>query len=783
MMTLHLRVVALALAVVAALGVRAGAITVDCAYPGGNVRVRSIEKTPGVVEVAPDLRDTEGYWFHFDFTVRGAEGRTVLFRFPQNGSPYLSSLGPAVCRDGRTWSWLRPDGTRHEPANAFSFAFGKEDRAVRFALSIPYLQRDWDAFTAPWRGTDDVRFETLCKSQSGKRDVELLRVPCRKAAQWLFVFTARHHACETTGNPPMEGILKELMSGSPESRWAREHAECVFVPFMDKDGVEEGDQGKNRRPWDYNRDYAKGRYAAVRAIKELIVRESAGRQIVFVDLHSPFVRSLPHCAEQDQAFTFGADDARLNAHWESFRANWKAAQAGGALRYDGRYDIRARQGYWNEMKKAWDKGLLGSDPWVRTLPNAYLATCCEFGYSLCGGVNTFDGMRELGGNLFKALVRTARPAFDIRAEGASPANAPGVNARAIQRTIDAAAVVGGRVVVPKGEWVSGTFWLKSGVELHLEKDAVLKASPNLADYNAEDAYPENFGCPKSEYWRGLHFIICRAAENISITGKGTVHGNGDVFFDEKPIRYFEWMTPDAHCWWNGIRWAKDKVNLRPGQLIVFVKCRNVRVEGVTIRNSPCWSLYFHGCEEVTVRDYTVRNGADDGNADGVDVDCFKNVLLEDMDIRTGDDAVAIRGSGRRLGLDPQPACENVVVRRARLDSTSSVFRIGVGDGVIRNVTVEDVESLIGGTAINIAGCYGDPEKSGVDMENIVFRRCRFADCRRAYLIMTGGRRQTFGIRNVTLEDVSFPADSSRQIGAWGGNPEPIDIVINGKRLR
>ena len=83
--------------------------------------------------------------------------------------------------------------------------------------------------------------------------------------------------------------------------------------------------------------------------------------------------------------------------------------------------------------------------------------------------------------------------------GAAGTNSPAVNAVAIQRTIDSvAAKGGGRVTVPAGEWTSGTIWLKSKVELHLEKGAVLKASPDFADYNAEDAFPENFGV-KSEY--------------------------------------------------------------------------------------------------------------------------------------------------------------------------------------------------------------------------------------------------------------------------------------------
>ena len=69
-----------------AAGMAYGAIDIRSDYPGGNVKVLGIDETNGVVRVAPDLRDTEGKWFHFDFTVRGAAGRTLRFQFPQKGS-------------------------------------------------------------------------------------------------------------------------------------------------------------------------------------------------------------------------------------------------------------------------------------------------------------------------------------------------------------------------------------------------------------------------------------------------------------------------------------------------------------------------------------------------------------------------------------------------------------------------------------------------------------------------------------------------------------------------
>ena len=382
--------------------------SIRCDHPGGNISVLGIDEKAGVVRLAPDMRDSSDRWFQWDFTVSGAAGRTLRFQFP-NGWTCLSTLGPAISRDGgRTWAWLHPDGSRHEPGNAFDYAFRPGENETRFAKSFPYVQRDWDAFTARWRDGGDVRFGVLCPSQSGRRDTELLRVPCRGEASWLFVAVARQHACETTGDSVLEGVVEELLSGSPEGEWIRDSAECVFVPFMDKDGVEDGDQGKNRIPHDHNRDYLAGLYTSVRALKALVEAESRGRRLVFLDLHSPYIRSVSKSQEHDHAYSFGCPDPEQDAHWNEFRRNWAEAQRGGALVYDGAFDVPAGVGHDRNLAKDRERGLVGARAWAQSLPGCFLATTCEFGYSLCGGVFSYEAGRELGRSLFKAVVRTMR---------------------------------------------------------------------------------------------------------------------------------------------------------------------------------------------------------------------------------------------------------------------------------------------------------------------------------------------------------------------------------------
>ena len=88
----------------------AGAIEIRSDYPGGNIKVEKIDEAAGVVKVAPDLRDTKHKWFHFDFTLTGAAGRTLHFQYPSNSFNYLATLGPAISRDGGATFEELPDG-------------------------------------------------------------------------------------------------------------------------------------------------------------------------------------------------------------------------------------------------------------------------------------------------------------------------------------------------------------------------------------------------------------------------------------------------------------------------------------------------------------------------------------------------------------------------------------------------------------------------------------------------------------------------------------------------
>ncbi|MBR5519255.1 MAG: hypothetical protein IKU55_00915 [Clostridia bacterium] len=274
----------------------------------------------------------------------------------------------------------------------------------------------------------------------------------------------------------------------------------------------------------------------------------------------------------------------------------------------------------------------------------------------------------------------------VSSYGADPSGKR-LSTAAIQTAIDACAENGGgRVTIPHGTYVIGTLWLKSHVELHLSHGATLLASANLDDYNAEDAYPQNFHSV-SEEWNGKHLIIAHECENIAITGTGTIDGSGAAFY-APPIPW------NAYCWSEGLALAKDKEKLRPGQLLAIIECKNVTVHDVTLQNATCWNCFLLGCTYVQIRGIKVFSPRTAANTDGIDIDTCRYVTVSDCLIDTGDDAIALRCDGDHV-LHRPPICEHITITNCVLSSASSVFRIGVGSGTVRHVRVSNI-TMAGG---------------------------------------------------------------------------------------
>lgn len=266
-------------------------------FPGGNVLV--VKNEGATVELAPDLRGGRP-WFYWHF--EAAASQPGLVKFVIGGVPQTVGVrGPAVSVDaGENWRWLGVEQVEYasppgsggpNKRDAFTYDFTADRLTVRFAVAIPYLQRNLDDFLRKHAGNGHLDKTMLTRSTQG-RSVELLRIGEPGGEKQSVLMTARHHACESMASYALEGFIAEAMSDSPAGKEFRQRYVLFAVPIMDKDGVELGDQGKNRNPHDHNRDYGEGSiYPEVQAVQEL----GRAQQVrLALDWHCPALRGEVH---------------------------------------------------------------------------------------------------------------------------------------------------------------------------------------------------------------------------------------------------------------------------------------------------------------------------------------------------------------------------------------------------------------------------------------------------------------------------------------------------------
>lgn len=293
-----------------------------------------------------------------------------------------------------------------------------------------------------------------------------------------------------------------------------------------------------------------------------------------------------------------------------------------------------------------------------------------------------------------ALAQAPTSAFNVRDYGVC-ADGQTNDAAAIQKAIDAAANAGGGVVYfPAGNYLSGTLALKSNVSLRLAPGATLWGSRNMADYDPP------------------HLIYAREADNIGIEGSGVINGNGEAF-------WFPDFKPHQR---------------RPSPLLEFVKCRNVRVQDLAIRNAPGWTIHPLDCDQVKIRGISIVNHMNGPNTDGIDPDSSRNVVISDSYIEAGDDCIVLKTTGR--GGQPARPCENVTVTNCTLISRAAALKLGTeSHGDFRHIVFSNC--VIRGTRVGLA-IYA---KDGGVFEGVSFSNITIETFPAYYQKVTGSPRR------------------------------------------
>jgi polygalacturonase len=317
-----------------------------------------------------------------------------------------------------------------------------------------------------------------------------------------------------------------------------------------------------------------------------------------------------------------------------------------------------------------------------------------------------------------------------------------LNTDFLQKAVDAVFDAGGgTLTVPPGVYVTGTVELKSNMTLHLESGATLLGSPDLGHYRR---YPNG---------TQMGILYARNAENIAITGFGSIDGNGRSFVYPDRVKDLpadmKRFTRQGEAYLDTLLGVQDGPvvpfeHRRPYQMLLLTGITNLNIRDIRIFDSPFWAVHIADSDGVTVTGVRIRNSLLMPNADGINMTSSRNVVVSDCDIVAGDDALAFSGYSVHHELpgyqDIRHVSENVTVSNCVLQSRSAGIRVGgIDQNDLRNYRFDNI--VIHGTNRGI-GIFVHQDGS---------------------------------IENLHFSDITIR--TRLHTGDWWGNGEPIHISV------
>jgi polygalacturonase len=331
-----------------------------------------------------------------------------------------------------------------------------------------------------------------------------------------------------------------------------------------------------------------------------------------------------------------------------------------------------------------------------------------------------------------------------------------MNTAAFRAACEACAKAGGgRVIVPEGAFLSGPFELRSGMDLHLAKGAIIKMSPIIEDYPV--IHRERQG-----------FISAIDAQDVQISGAGTIDGQGEP-------------------WWSAFLKIKGtealKTEPRRPQMIAFTRCERVKLEGFTTTRPPNTHCSLRQCKDVMVDGLTMLAPDESPNTDALNLN-VRNAIVRNCNIATGDDNIVFLASTPTK--EGTPGVENVIVSDCKLGVGHGLSLGSYTSGGIRNVTVENV--VFDGTTAGIR-LKAARDRGGL-VENISFKNVVMKNVKRPVYLTSyypkepkhpgNDKAEAIGRktplwRNISIENVTI-TDCPNSITIWGVPEQPITGV-------
>lgn len=394
----------------------------------------------------------------------------------------------------------------------------------------------------------------------------------------------------------------------------------------------------------------------------------------------------------------------------------------------------------------------------------------------------------LGTAIFASIsLCQAAQRFSISDSGAV-ADGKTLNTEAIQKSIDSAAENGGVVVIPKGTFLSGSIFLKPGVELHLEKGAVLLGSTRIEDYPKRETRIEGHFEP----WR-MALVNAQGMDNVHIHGEGKLDGNGIIYW----AQFWQRRRENPKC---------TNLEIERPRLMFIDRCTNVRIEGLSLTYSGFWNLHLYRCRDVIIDGLTItaptrhtkhrnymtkailkgmkqeagiknlplKDNILGPSTDGIDIDSSQKVTIRNCYISVNDDNIALKGSKGPLADKDQdsPPVEDILIENCEFGDGNGMVTCGSEATLIRNVTVKNCRITGDATMLTLKLRPDTPQRyeniliDGIVLEGGQGRMLNVAPWHQ-FFDLKGHAPPSRTVQNITIRNIT---GSFYSLGSLGGNP-------------
>ncbi len=325
-----------------------------------------------------------------------------------------------------------------------------------------------------------------------------------------------------------------------------------------------------------------------------------------------------------------------------------------------------------------------------------------------------------------------------------------MNTAVFQKVIDKCSENGGgRVLVPPGKYLTGSIFMKSNVELHLMMGATIFGSTDSVDYPHRLVDMKSFSRDGKSRHSFFGLIMADGVENISITGQGTIDGNGQ-------------HSEDFACYPLGDELDSPWHKPRRPRLLYFYNSRNVKIHDIKAINPNDWTMHFKRCDFLEINGVTIHAHAN-ANGDGIDLDECRDVVISNCILDTDDNAIILKSLGTR-------DTENITITNCIFASKITAIKTGTeSGGGFKNITISNciirssyeeehydaMRQQMNGSGIALEITDGGT-MDGVTITNIVME-----DCYAPFFIRLGNRGRQYGgvepepgkMRNIILDNI------------------------------